>query len=214
MDEARAYIDGHNFYHGAMKDSPELKWLDLHGLAVRLLQRKASVTAVNYYTARVVDLGDPSQSQRQDIYMSALAATGVSVIEGRFAKRKKNVRLRANDKIRKAIVWEEKGTDVNLAADLVSDACDGLAVALVLSNDSDLQRAVDIAVERGATVYVANPHHRVKRDERGRRNRRYSPALTGSDTLTLRRSHLADNQLPDEIATSTGTYRRPPAWTR
>jgi hypothetical protein len=37
---ARAYIDGHNFYHGAMKDSPEYKWLDLAALCEHLLSRK------------------------------------------------------------------------------------------------------------------------------------------------------------------------------
>lgn len=124
------------------------------------------------------------------------------------------MRLRDNGAIRKAIVWEEKGTDVNLAADLVRDACDGLPVALVLSNDSDLQRAVDIAINRGTIVYIPNPHHRVKRDDHGRRNRRYAPALTGTETLTIRRSHLVDNQLPDEINSAVGTFRRPPAWSR
>lgn len=210
--EGIAYIDGHNFYHGSLKSAPDLKWLDLIGLCEALLGRHAAVQGVKYYTARVVDLGDPSQSQRQDIYIQALKSTGVEVIEGRFARREKLVRLKKSRKLAEAIVYEEKGTDVNLAADLVEDACAGLRAALVISNDSDLQRAVDIAIRRGVTVFVVNPHHRSKRKPDGTRNRRYRPALTGSETLTLRRAHLVNHQLPDVVHTSVGPKSRPPEW--
>lgn len=211
---ARAYIDGHNFYHGAMKDSPEYKWLDLVRLCEHLLRRKGNLDLVTYYTARVVDLGDPQQSQRQDVYIDALISTGVRVVEGRFAKREKKVRLKGTGKVREAVVYEEKGTDVNLAAELVRDSCGGLGVALVISNDSDLQRAVDIARENGTTVYVANPHHRNKRQSDGTRNRRYRPALTGDDRLTIRQAHLSSNQLDDVVQTPEGPRRRPPSWSR
>jgi len=211
---ARAYIDGHNFYHGAMKDSPEYKWLDLVGLCTALLARKGEVELVRYYTARVVDLGDQSQSQRQDVYLRALAATGVDVVEGQFARRDKRVRLKRSEKVVDATVYEEKGTDVNLAADLVYDACQGLTVALVISNDSDLQRAVDLARSAGTTVYVVNPHHRRKRNPDGTRNRRYHAALVGDTGLTLRNSHLLRNQLPDTVDTTAGPRSRPPEWRR
>lgn len=211
---ARAYIDGHNFYHGALKDSPEYKWLDLIGLCTTLLERKGDLECVRYYTARVVDLGDPSQSQRQDVYLQALVATGVDVVEGKFVRRDKRVRLKGSANVVDATVYEEKGTDVNLAADLVYDACRGLGVALVVSNDSDLQRAVDLARSAGTTVYVVNPHHRRRRKPDGTRNRRYHAALIGDSGLKLHGSHLARNQLPDIVDTSDGPKTRPVEWRR
>ncbi len=195
-----------------MKDSPALKWLDFIGLCDELLGRTADIKTVKYYTARVVDLGDPSQSQRQDIYIQAVTATGVEVIEGRFARREKQVRLKKSGALAQAIVYEEKGTDVNLAADLVEDSCNGLEVALVISNDSDLQRAVDIAVRRGVNVFVANPHHRTKRRPDGTRNRRYRSALNGPSTLTIRKSRLVRFQLPDVVDTPSGPKTRPSEW--
>lgn len=133
------------------------------------------------------------------------------MIEGRFARRDKRVRLKSGG-VADAIVYEEKGTDVNVAADLVEDACGGLDTALIISNDSDLQRAVDIAVRHGTTVFIANPHHRAKRTRQGTRNRRYRPALTGSSALTIRRAHLKRHQFPDVVPTPTGTKHRPPEW--
>jgi uncharacterized LabA/DUF88 family protein len=211
---ARAYVDGHNFYHGAMKDSPEYKWLDLAGLCAALLDHKGNLELVRYFTARVVDLGDPSQSQRQDVYLQALAATGVDIVEGQFARRDKRVRLKGSETLVDATVYEEKGTDVNLAADLVYDACQGLDVALVISNDSDLQRAVDLARRAGTVVYVVNPHHRRKRKPDGTRNRRYHAALIGDIGLNLRNNHLLRNQLPSSVPTPDGPKTRPTEWRR
>lgn len=198
---AVAYIDGHNFYHGCMKDSPQFKWLDLASFANALLGRAGAVDLVKYYTARVADLGDPSQSQRQDIYLAALDAIGgVQTVHGRMAKRKKPVRY--GGKIVKATVWEEKGTDVNLGVDLVNDSRDDMTIALVISNDSDLQRSLDIARPNGVTVYVANPHARSNQNA----------SLTGDRTCHIRRHHLADHQLPDVVGSAAGALRRPAEW--
>lgn len=202
---ARAYIDGHNFYHGCVKLNPEYKWLDLIAFASRLLP-DCNVELVSYYTARVVDFpDDPSQSQRQDIYLQALRAIGVNVVEGKFKRRKKRVRLSGTEDFAKAELWEEKGTDVNLAVDLVADALRrDMDCALIVSNDFDLQRAVDIAVSEGVSVVVANPHrHHSKKD----------PSLTGSDTRNIRTAHLRDSQLRDVVLSARGEQlHRPPSW--
>ena len=69
---------------------------------------------------------------------------------------------------------EEKGSDVNLAADLVHDACTRTPdLAVVISNDSDLQRAVHLAMRCGVTVYTVNPH----------RSGSQRPKLFGSGSL-------------------------------
>lgn len=46
---AIAYIDGFNFYHGAVKHRPELKWLDFPAMCDAILPDH-EVIAVKYYT--------------------------------------------------------------------------------------------------------------------------------------------------------------------
>jgi uncharacterized LabA/DUF88 family protein len=133
----------------------------------------------------------------------------VQIVEGRFARREKKVRLLSTGKVARAWVYEEKGTDVNLAAHLVADSFGALGVALVISNDSDLQGAVDIARKQGVVVHVANPHHRNKRSPDGTRNRRYRPSLNGDERLTIRRSHLESCQLVNPFY----GIHRPANWT-
>ena len=199
------YIDGHNFYHGCVKKHPGLKWLDLVAMASRLAGRNGAIDLVRYYTARVIDYpDDPKQSQRQDVYLKALEATGVEVIEGHFVERSKRVKLKKTGRYETAIVAEEKGSDVNLAADLVHDACTRTPdLAVVISNDSDLQRAVHLAMRCGVTVYTVNPH----------RSGNQRPKLFGSGSLNIRRWHLAQSQLPPVVVDSNGKpWSRPPEW--
>jgi len=199
------YIDGHNFYHGCVKKHPEFKWLDLLAMASRLTGRNGTINLVRYYTARVIDYpDDPQQSQRQDVYLKALVATGVEVIEGHFVERNKRVKLKKTGRYETAIVAEEKGSDVNLAADLVHDACTRTPdLAVVISNDSDLQRAVHLAMGCEVTVYTVNPH----------RSGNQRPKLFGSGSLNIRRWHLAQSQLPLVVVDSNGkSWHRPPEW--
>jgi uncharacterized LabA/DUF88 family protein len=202
--KAIAYIDGFNFYHGAVKDAPVLKWLNLEALCDLLLS-DYDVTAVNYYTARVKDRPeDPAQSQRQDDYLRALGSLPrVNLVFGQFRTKKSTVRL-PTGKSARGKVWEEKGSDVNLGVDLSWDAAEKrMHTALVVSNDLDLQRAVTRAVGAGINVVVVNPHHRT--------NRR--PSLVGSDTRTLHRARLRRCQLPDVVDLGEGLeVRRPSAW--
>jgi len=57
---------------------------------------------------------------------------------------------------------QEKGSDVNLATYLLLDCfCDDYDEAVVLSNDSDLELAVElVASQLGKMVHVINPHRR------------------------------------------------------
>ncbi len=48
-----AYVDGHNFYHGAVKRRPDCKWLDFRALCQDLVPDGYEVSIVRYYTARV-----------------------------------------------------------------------------------------------------------------------------------------------------------------
>lgn len=201
---AIAYFDGFNFYHGTVKKEPTLKWLDIEALS-RALLRSHALLRVNYYTARLSDSPrDPTISQRQNTYLRALAAQPhTEVVLGRFARKEVWVDLPNAQRV-KGRTWEEKGSDVNLGVDLVRDAARGaMSTALVFSNDTDLQRAADHAMEAGVEVVVVNPHHRTNR-----------ASLVGSDTRNLRRKHLIDSQLPTRIVLSDGVVLQPPAdWT-
>lgn len=58
-----------------------------------------------------------------------------------------------------ALVTEEKGSDVSMGAHIVWDACHSLSeAAVVISNDSDLQTPVKMAMDFGLEVIVINPH--------------------------------------------------------
>lgn len=214
------YIDGFNFYYGAVRDHPELKWLNFEALADSLL-RGCKVTKVNYYTAVVKDLpGDPSQSQRQNDYLRLLRAQPrTEVILGQFQKKKATVVAAAGSPVvleggasgtlvggqqLKGRAWEEKGSDVNLGTDLSWDACGAqMEVALVLSNDLDLQRPVSRAMAAGIEVIVVNPHHRTH----GR------PSLVGSGTRKLKRNDVLKAQFPDLVQLGDGSrLRRPATW--
>lgn len=67
-----AYIDGFNFYYGAVKGTP-YKWLDFEALCQRLLPRD-HIVKIRYFTARVTARpDDPQRASRQDTYLRVLA---------------------------------------------------------------------------------------------------------------------------------------------
>jgi len=202
--QAIAYIDGHNFYHGVVKDCPELKWLDVQTLCERLL-RGCNVLRVNYYTAKVIDFPtDPSQSQRQDTYLRALRTRPkVDVVLGQFQKRRKKVHL-SNGQTAQAELIEEKGSDVNLGTDLSWDASTHeMDIALVISNDFDLLRPIDRAMSAGIHVIVVNPHQRSAR----------RPSVRGNDVRKLHRKDLTASQMPHIVLDLDGTeLHRPASW--
>lgn len=50
MRTAIAYVDGFNFYHGAVKDEPSLKWVDYRSLCQAMLPDHQLLLS-RYYTA-------------------------------------------------------------------------------------------------------------------------------------------------------------------
>lgn len=67
----RVYIDGFNFYYGAVKGTP-FKWIDLVELARQVLPAGHSIEKVKYFTARVSGASDPGAPARQQVYLKAL----------------------------------------------------------------------------------------------------------------------------------------------
>lgn len=153
------YIDGFNLYYGCLKDS-KYRWLDLEKLSLNLLNNEYEITKIYYFTAKIVDHAQKGSTTRQGYYLNALKSIPkIEIKFGKFKKREKTVFLDPPLKIvnenpfgssrplEKRIVkgtsYEEKGTDVNLAVQLIIDLYEeNFDVAMVISNDSDYLSAL------------------------------------------------------------------------
>ena len=167
---ANAYIDGFNLYHGALRGRPECKWLDLRALCSRLLPQGYQLDELHYFTARVGhSTDDPGRPQRQDVYLRALKGEcqPFFYVKGRFQTRTRRLPRVGSDEVVAVRFSQEKGSDVNLAARLVADACEGrIDVALVITDDFDQEGAMKVArEERGVRLVVASPRGRTELGE-------------------------------------------------
>lgn len=147
------YVDGFNLYHGLHeKAGCRYLWLDLVAL-VRTLRRRSSLTKVRYFTAPV--LNDPSALSRQSDYLAALTAHNpglIDVVNGRYQPKPKKCHKCGNS----WTSYEEKETDVNIAAYLVADAASKTTdAALIVSADSDLAPAVRVARQMNPNLFIA-----------------------------------------------------------
>ena len=199
------YIDGFNFYYGAVKGTAR-KWVDLEAVCRRLLPRD-DIAKIRYFTARVTERpDDPQRPVRQAAYLRALATNPLIEIHyGHFVTRPAQLPLASDPSaIVRVLRTEEKGSDVNLATYLLVDAFRGRCdTAVVISNDSDLAEPVRVVKEeRGVTVQIVNPHPPSKRSRR----------LVGTTARQLRKRVVADCQLPDELHDHRGVIRKPEGW--
>lgn len=207
-----AYIDGFNLFYCSLKGTP-YKWLDLYKLAQSMLQPNDELVAVKYFTAKIKsNKNEPERSLRQDIYLEALATNPkIQIKYGYFSMHKTKMPLAnewENGKIKtvEVIKTEEKGTDVNLAVQMVADAKDNLFdKALLFSNDSDMAYAVQIASQdchKKIGLFI---------------NRNAVSFKTLKDSVTfikrLTPTIFADNQLPEEIIVDSGRIiHKPKEW--
>ena len=226
---ARVYVDGFNFYYGAVRGTQGRKWLDFRKFGERIIPGGAALDEVHYFTTRVsARPNDPDGPTRQDALLRALKTLrGVHVHEGSIKATLKRRTLvdpqptRTNRKGRPigpyvslaSLGWpshawtyntEEKQSDVNLAVKLVSDCLDGLIdVAVVVSDDTDLSTPVAVVRARGCRVLILSPRGYWLRD-------------LAPDPRDLRRIHtgvLEACQMPDPIVLAGGgTIRKPRGW--
>jgi|TARA_Y100000031_G_C7990114_1_gene278776 uncharacterized LabA/DUF88 family protein len=100
---------------------------------------------------------------------------------------------------------EEKGTDVNLAVDMVHDAYqDAFEVGVLISNDSDFLRAIQVVQgDLGKVIGVVNPQ----------KHRQSVQLSKHSDFVkTIRRNDLFKHQLPTFLTDQYGKIHRPAGW--
>jgi hypothetical protein len=119
------YIDGFNFYYGAVKDTP-YKWLDFKALFIKILQAHHTICCIKYFTALVSDTPtDPTKSIRQKTFIRALEAhiPELEVYYGHFLSHEVSAPLATplpSKNSERIIKTEEKGSDVNMAVHLLS----------------------------------------------------------------------------------------------
>lgn len=129
------YIDGQNFHHGLtyireLKDI-DSRYINFKEIGELLTKPKNNdLRAVKYYGAKYPAKVDQAKHYRDAAFFKLMTDSGIIVVEGHF-------------KIDQNNVPREKGVDVRLAVDLLTDAWYGLYdQAYVISNDSDLVPAV------------------------------------------------------------------------
>ena len=204
------YIDGFNLYYRALRGTA-FKWLDLRKLAENLFPQD-TIHRVCYFTSLLNPRpNDPSQPQRQQAYLRALATLpGFEVYYGTFRPRTK---LRPLDKPVPGLPThvmvrdsEEKGSDVNLAIRLLIDGFNGeYQQAVIVSNDADFAGAMRyVRDDLGLRVTLVNP------DSKNASPRDLSNAATYVKRLW--KSHLRRSQFPDMLADSVGTITKPTGW--
>ncbi len=206
--KTNVYIDGFNFYYGALRKTP-YRWVNLRKLC-ELLLPKNTVVEIKYFTALVsARPNDPGQPVRQQLYLRALRTLpGLSIHLGHFLSHEVTMPLVVPQGQRQTYVrvWktEEKGSDVNLATHLLHDAHMGrFDVGVVLSNDSDLLEPIKIVRSQlGKKVGVLNPHQNPSR-----------ALLPHIDFIKqIRAGVLGASQLPTTMNDATGTFTKPPGW--
>lgn len=194
------FVDGFNLYHGMHEAfGRKYLWLDLQGLSRSLLKPDQKLVAVHYFTARVRN--DPQGAARQALYLGALKATGVRVVEGRFQEKPQECK-RCGAKWRS---YEEKESDVNLCVALVEAArLHQFDVALIVSGDSDMVPAVKAvrAMNASLRLVAAFPP------------RRFSDDLKRSVHANLRigTAKIRQAQLDEVVSKDGRDYRRPSYW--
>jgi len=117
MPITNVYVDGFNFYYGAVRGTP-YKWLNLAELCRLLLTPNHAINQIKYFTARVQARPiDPDQPVRQEIYFRALRTIpNLSIVLGHFLTNETTMMMarQAIPTYVRVIKTEEKGSDVNL----------------------------------------------------------------------------------------------------
>ena len=200
MIRVACYVDGFNVYH-AINDMSRasggklnyLKWLDLRKL-MGLFTDPAihKIEHVKYFSAYATWM--PDQCARHQVYVAALAATGVDVILGKF--KEKDIYC----KICKSIFTghEEKESDVNIACHLIGDAYkDVFDHAFIVSRDSDLSGPIRYLREH----FPAKRVKIIAPPQRGHSKELWALANTRA---AIKQTHMEGCLLPMAIQDSTG----------
>ena len=156
MDKQRVivYVDGFNFYYGLKHDShwKRYYWLDMVKFFELGLKENQELLAVKYFSA-IPD--NELKMKNQDAFFQANKQNPkFQLILGKYLKKEITCR-NCGYTIR---TYEEKESDVRIATQIVADAfqkvCD---ISIVVSADSDMVPAIELAMAAGMQVFVYFP---------------------------------------------------------
>lgn len=200
------YIDGFNLYYGAVKNT-SYKWLDIATMC-KLLFPHDQINKIKYFSAKVsARPSDPDQPIRQATYWRALKTIpNLEIIEGSFLVKEIMMPLANTNpqQYARVIKTEEKGSDVNLAAHLLSDGYKkDYETAAMITNDSDLVEPMRIVkVELGLPVGVVNPQ----------KHPSFVLRRQASFMKQIRSGVLRASQFPPTLTDKNGTFHKPTTW--
>ena len=203
------YIDGFNFYYGAVRGTP-FKWLDFKEFFTCVLKSHHQILSIKYFTALVsATPNDPNKTIRQKTYIRALEShiPEMKVYYGHFLSHEISAPLACpsgGKRFENVIKTEEKGSDVNLAVHLLNDAwLDRYDCAVVVSNDSDLAEAMCLVKEHHSKKLLG-----LVTPGEGRTSKQLQKHA--DFVRKVRRGALAKTQLPDPIPGTT--LHKPSEW--
>jgi len=205
MTRIITYIDGFNLYFGLRsKGWRRYYWLDLYQLSMSLLKPEQQLDAVHYFTARIRANGyNVDDMRRQSLYIEALQTLPLTTLHfGHYLDKPRQCRQCGA----RWMDYEEKMTDVNIAAQMLADAFDDrFDTALIVSADSDLTTPVVKVRERfpAKRVVIAEPP--------GRHSTALCSAANGY--FTVGEAKLRSSQLPAQVPRADGfVLSRPAHW--
>jgi hypothetical protein len=203
--KANIYVDGFNLYYGAIRGTP-YRWLNIAALC-RLLLPHDHINRIKYFTALVGPRpNDPDQPARQQTYLRALQTiSNLSITFGTFLSHEVMMPLASpQGGYARVIKTEEKGSDVNLATELLMDGFkDDYEIAVIVSNDSDLLMPIQVVTRSlGKPVGLLNPH------------KHPSVALLPHLTFVkqIRAGALSKSQFPTTLTDAKGAFSKPAGW--
>ena len=149
-------IDGENFkrkiaavFREAGKEKPQWHEYDFKGLLTAVLENIAVDRSV-FYFARIKEHPKTREKSKQLIEEQRLLKN--HLVEQKFEvvlSGRVRGQMEGDFQGRETLVFKEKGTDVKIAVDMVSIACDHRADTMILgSSDSDLQPAITEVKDR------------------------------------------------------------------
>jgi len=148
------YVDGFNFYYGLKNDRKWKRyyWLDVVSLFEKFMRPNQELIAVKYFSARP---SNPDKNARQYAFFQANKENPkFQLILGKYLS--KDIKCFNCGNI--IHTHEEKETDARIVTQIVSDAylrnCD---IAIIVSADSDMIPAVELAKSAGQCVYIYFP---------------------------------------------------------
>lgn len=148
------YVDGFNFYYGLKQSLKWRKyyWLDIVKLFESFMRTNQELVAVKYFSAKSTDI---EQSRRQNAFFQANKENPkFYLILGKYLK-KEITCFNCGNIIH---THEEKETDVRIATQIVADAYEKNSdVSIVVSADSDMVPAIELALQAKQKVFVYFP---------------------------------------------------------